>query len=69
MGRRKKPGFRQMKMLASRVEETDYYKFETIVKQSGKRTLQEYINWLVVETISGNLYHHQRVCCSGSGDA
>lgn len=58
MGRKKKPGFRQMKMLASRVEESDYYKFEAIVKQSGKKTLQEYINWLVVETISGNLQHN-----------
>ena len=55
MGRKKKLGFTKMKMLASRIEESDYFKFEAIVQQSGKKTLQEYINWLVVETISGNL--------------
>lgn len=44
-----------MKMLASRVEESDYYKFEAKVKESGKKSLQEAINYLIVEVISGNL--------------
>ena len=55
MGRRKKTGFKQMKMLASRIEESDYFKFEVKVRESGKKTLQEAINYLVVEVISGNL--------------
>jgi hypothetical protein len=66
MGRHKKPGFQKMKMLASRIEEDDYFKFEKLVKESGKKSLQEYINWLVVESISGNLYHFEKPCCSGS---
>jgi hypothetical protein len=56
MGRKRKKGFKQMKMLASRVEESDYYKFEAIIKQSGKKTLQEVMNMFIVEMISGNLY-------------
>jgi len=60
MGRRKKPGFRQMKMLASRVEESDYYKFESLIKSGGK-SLQEVINSFIVSYISGNIQ------LSGSG--
>jgi hypothetical protein len=45
-----------MKMLASRVEESDYYKFEAVIKKSGKKTLQEVMNMFIVEMISGNLY-------------
>ena len=61
MGRKKKPGFKEMKMLASRIEKEDYHKFESVVIRSGKKTLQEMMNLFVTEMISGNLY------LSGSG--
>lgn len=54
MGRRKKPGFRQMKMLASRVELSDYYKFESLIKLEGKK-LQEVVNLFVINYISGTI--------------
>jgi hypothetical protein len=53
MGRRKKQGFLQSKMLASRVEESDYVKFEFILKNRDGKTLQEAINLFVVNYISG----------------
>jgi hypothetical protein len=56
MGRKKKPGFGQMKMLASRVEESDYVKFEFILKNRDGKTLQDAINLFVVNYISGNIY-------------
>ena len=55
MGRRKKPGFKQMKMFASRIEEADYKKFEAKVSPTGK-TLQEVVNMFVRSFISGTVY-------------
>lgn len=55
MGRRKKPGFTNMKMLASRVEESDYDKFESLIELTGK-SLQQVVNLFVVNYISGNIY-------------
>ena len=54
MGRKKKTGFRQMKMLASRIEESDYRKFEAKIAPTGK-TLQEIVNAFVVSYISGTI--------------
>jgi hypothetical protein len=54
MGRRRKPKFVNMKMLASRVEESDYNKFEVLIKRKGKK-LQEVVNLFVTEYISGNI--------------
>ena len=61
MARRKKNTFRNQKMLSSRVELDDYFKFEAVVKKSGKKSLQQILNLFVTEMISGNLY------LSGSG--
>lgn len=55
MGRKRKIGFTNMKMLASRVEESDYVKFEFILKNRDGKTLQEAMNMFVREFISGNL--------------
>ena len=44
-----------MKMLASRVEESDYYKFESVIKKSNQKSLQDVINLFVVEMISGSI--------------
>ena len=55
MGRKRKVGFTNMKMLASRVEESDYVKFEFILKNRDGKTLQEAMNMFVREFISGNL--------------
>jgi hypothetical protein len=54
MGRHRKPGFQSMKMFASRIEESDYFKFEEFLKKSGK-TLQQVMNLFVVNCISGSL--------------
>ena len=54
MGRHKKPGFKQMKMLASRIEESDYFKFDDMLKKSGKN-IQEIMNLFVVSCISGTI--------------
>lgn len=56
MGRKKKPGFANMKMLASRVEESDYIKFEFMLKNRDGKNLQEAVNTFVREYISGNLH-------------
>ena len=55
MGRKRKIGFTNMKMLASRVEESDYIKFEFILKNRDGKNLQEAMNVFVREVISGNL--------------
>ena len=57
MGRRKKPGFTNQKMLASRIELDDYIKFEDIVQpQFGKRLkIQEVMNMFVRSCISGTI--------------
>jgi hypothetical protein len=54
MGRHRKPGFTNMKMFASRIEESDYFKFEEFLKKSGK-SLQQVMNLFVVQCISGSL--------------
>jgi hypothetical protein len=61
MGRRRKTGFKQMKMLSSRIEEDDYYKFEIVLRSAGRKTLQETLNLVMTEMISGTLIF------SGSG--
>lgn len=63
MGRRKKIGFSNMKMLASRVEESDYLKFEFILKNRDGKTLQDAINLFVVNYISGNVYFSGTCLC------
>jgi hypothetical protein len=54
MGRKKKNTFQKSKMIASRVEESDYWKFELLLKQEHK-SLQDVINTFVVSYISGTL--------------
>jgi hypothetical protein len=54
MGRKKLPGFRDMKMLASRIEKEDYLKFEDQLKKTGKN-LQQVLNLFVVNYISGSI--------------
>lgn len=56
MGRPKKPGFKEMKMLSSRVELEDYLKFEKIIKYRDGKKLQQMLNKFIVEYISGNIY-------------
>jgi len=46
MGRKRLKGFVEMKMLASRVEASDYYQFEAVIKKDGKK-LQEVMNQFV----------------------
>lgn len=57
MGRRKKPGFKDQKMLSSRVELNDYIKFEDIMyPQYGHRVkIQEVLNSFVRSCISGSI--------------
>jgi hypothetical protein len=54
MGRKKINRFAKSKMIASRVEESDYWKFELLLKKEHK-SLQEVINTFVVSYISGAL--------------
>lgn len=54
MGRKKKNTFQKSKMIASRIEESDYWKFELLLKKE-HRTLQDLVNAFVVSYISGNL--------------
>jgi len=61
MGRKKKPGFRNMKMMSSRVELDDYERFEYLAKRRDRKNLQDLMNLFVTEYISGALY------LSGSG--
>lgn len=57
MGRRKKPGFTNQKMLSSRIELDDYIKFEEVLqRQYGKRVkVQEVLNSFVRSCISGSI--------------
>lgn len=64
MGRKKKHNFNKTKMLASRVEESDYFKFESLFKKDGKK-LQEIINFFVVSCISGSIQLSGSVFISG----
>ena len=61
MGRRRRPGFNNAKMLSSRVEQYDYDQFERILKKRDGKSLQEVVNLFVTEYVSGNIY------VSGSG--
>lgn len=54
MGRRKKSGFENPKMLSSRVEQSDYDKFEDIIREDGKN-VQEVINLFVRSYVSGTV--------------
>jgi len=54
MGRHKKNTFQRQKMLASRIEESDYFKFEELMKKNGKN-LQDVMNIFVVSCISGTI--------------
>ncbi len=66
MGRRKKNTFSKSKMLASRIEESDYWQFETVLNNQHK-TLQDAINAFVVACISGNLvFDGSKIVASGS---
>ena len=56
MGRKRKPGFREPRMLSSRVEFSDFCKFEDKMKRQDGKTLQEMLNLFVVNYISGNIY-------------
>lgn len=53
MGRHKKNTFQKPKMIASRIEESDYWKFELVLKKDHK-SLQDVMNQFVVGYISGN---------------
>lgn len=55
MGRKRKIGFTEMKMMAARIENSDYVKFEFILKNRDGKNLQEVMNIFVREVISGNL--------------
>lgn len=56
MGRRKKPGFTNVKMLSARCELGDYYRFEDLITKHGKkRTVQEVLNSFIVSYISGTI--------------
>ena len=54
MGRKKLPGFKDMKMLASRIEKEDYFKFENELKKTGKN-LQQVLNLFITNYISGSI--------------
>lgn len=64
MGRKRKQGFTKSKMMASRVEETDFVKFENLVNLRDGRKLQDFMNLFVTEYISGNLYLSGTTFCS-----
>ena len=56
MSRPKKFDFKKPKMFSSRCEEGDFLKFEQTIKYRDGKTLQEFVNLMVTEYISGNLY-------------
>lgn len=55
MGRKKLNRFREQKMMAARVETSDYLKFEFMLNNKDGKNLQEAINGFIVSYISGNL--------------
>ena len=64
MGRRKKPGFKEPKMFSSRVEASDYYKFEEILRNEYGKNIQEIVNLFLVEMISGSIkLHNNKFIC------
>lgn len=44
------------KMIAARIETSDYDKFESILKQQPYFSLQDFVNFTITLFISGNLY-------------
>jgi len=56
MSRPRKLNFKNPKMLSARVEEEDFIKFEQLIKYRDRKSLQEFVNVLLVEYISGSLY-------------
>lgn len=54
MSRNRKNTFTKPKILGARVEEEDYFKFESLLKQE-KKSVQELINSVVISYISGNI--------------
>lgn len=71
MGRRKKPGFVNQKMLASRIELDDYIKFEDAMQaQYGRRVkIQEVLNSFVRSCISGSIKLSGSLFAGGKKDA
>lgn len=67
MGRKQKLGFFKPKMMASRVEESDFIKFENLVSHRDGKKLQDFLNLVVTEYISGNLYLSGSSFCVKSG--
>lgn len=63
MGRKKIDKFKNPKMIASRVEESDYHKLDVALSQQHK-TLQDLINTFVVQFVSGTLYYSGSVIVS-----
>ena len=66
MGRKRKVGFQKMKMLASRIEESDYIKLEYILKNRDGKSLQDAMNLFVREYVSGNIYISGSHICGAS---
>ena len=54
MSRNRKNTFTKPKILEARVEEEDYFKFESLLKKD-RKSVQELINSVVVSYISGNI--------------
>lgn len=71
MGRKKKPGFTNQKMLSSRIELDDYIKFEDVLqRQYGKRIrIQEVMNSFVRSCITGSIKLSGSLFAGGEGDA
>ena len=66
MARRKKDTFGESKMLSSRVEKSDYMKFDQLIKyRDGIPSLQAAVNLFVVNYISGNVYFSGSVLVPG----
>lgn len=56
MSRPKKYDFKNPKMFSSRCEEDDFNKFEQLIRYRDNMSLQEFVNRVIIEYISGNLY-------------
>lgn len=57
MGRKKLDRFQKEKIFAGRVEESDFTQFDEIVRnRDGFKSIQEFLNKVVVGYISGNLF-------------
>jgi hypothetical protein len=51
--------FTTPKMLSSRVEESDYFKLDKLLYSRDMILLQDFLNLVVTEYISGNIYMHE----------